>query len=161
VDLGQPRPALLIQRSGLDLVQQLADHAADPHHLGRLLHHLDHGPLAVIALATLDGHAVRADDDNVARLGLLVRLLAHSPSLSPSRVWARRGWSGPGPARVSGRSGPPGEPPGTGEGGGARGLLLAGVRAIPTVTGGLDSGIRCPTLGERRSSGVVGHVILL
>ena len=41
------------------------------------------------------------------------------------------------------------------------GLLLAGVTAIPTVTGGLDSGIRCPTLGERRSSDLVGHVILL
>jgi hypothetical protein len=35
------------------------------------------------------------------------------------------------------------------------------VTAIPTVTGGLDSGIRCPTLGERRSSGLTGHVILL
>src|SRR5215831_5338087 len=27
--------------------------------------------------------------------------------------------------------------------------------------GGLDSVIRCPTLDERRSSGLVGHVILL
>jgi len=61
------------------------------------------------------------------------------------------------PTRASDRSGRPL----TGEGGGAHGLLLAGVTAIPTVTGGLDSGIRCPTLGERRSSGLVGHVILL
>src|SRR5437763_6330264 len=31
----------------------------------------------------------------------------------------------------------------------------------PPWRGVLDSGVRCPTLGERRSSGLVGHVILL
>ena len=40
VDLLQPGPALLVQRRRPDLFQELPDHAADPHDLGRLLNHL-------------------------------------------------------------------------------------------------------------------------
>ena len=37
VDLAQPRPAGLVERRRADLFEQLLDHRADPHHLGRLL----------------------------------------------------------------------------------------------------------------------------
>ena len=37
VDLLEPVAAGLVERGGLHLLEQLADHAADPHHLGRLL----------------------------------------------------------------------------------------------------------------------------
>ena len=45
VDLLQPRPALLVKRCGLNLLEQLPDHGADPHDLGRLLDHLGYRTL--------------------------------------------------------------------------------------------------------------------
>src|SRR5258708_3672146 len=46
VDRAQPGPALLVQRSGPDFLEQLADHAAYPHDLGWLLDHLGDRALA-------------------------------------------------------------------------------------------------------------------
>src|SRR5215469_6174709 len=60
-----------------------------------------------------------------------------------------RAGGGPDPASVGARPAPGRR---DWQDGGAHGLILAGLMAIPTVTEGLDSGIRCPTLGERRSS---------
>ncbi len=59
VDLLEPGPALLVQGRGLDLLEQLPDHASDPHDLGRLLDHLGDRPLALRLLSVgLDGDAV-------------------------------------------------------------------------------------------------------
>src|SRR5438046_185476 len=63
VDLFQPGPALLVQRSRPDLLEQLPDHVADPHDLGRLLDHLGDRALASGILVLLAGrcrYAVRA-----------------------------------------------------------------------------------------------------
>ena len=46
VDLLEPHPARLVQRGRPHLLQQLLDHAADAHDLGRLLDHLRHRDLA-------------------------------------------------------------------------------------------------------------------
>ena len=46
VDLLQPGPALLVQWRRPDLLEQLPDHVADPHDLGRLLDHLGDRALA-------------------------------------------------------------------------------------------------------------------
>jgi hypothetical protein len=50
VDRLQPGPALLVQRGRPDLFQQLPDHAANPHDLGRLLDHLGDRALVLAAL---------------------------------------------------------------------------------------------------------------
>ena len=47
VDLLEPLPARLVEGRGLHLLEQLADHAADPHHLGRLLDQLGDAALAL------------------------------------------------------------------------------------------------------------------
>jgi hypothetical protein len=83
VDLLQPRPALLVERRRLDLLKELPDHRADPHHLGRLLHHLGNRPLARAAIgfisAAADGHPVRPDDDDLRPARLLrADFLAHT-----------------------------------------------------------------------------------
>src|SRR5581483_4823685 len=80
----------LVQRGGLHLVQELTDHAADPHHLGGLLDQFGDRPLVVLfALPTLPAlaalaasrrrDAVRAHDENVRLLvGLPVQRLVHT-----------------------------------------------------------------------------------
>src|SRR5262249_28907998 len=106
MDLAQPRPALFVERSGADLLEQLADHAADPHDLGGLFHHLDKRALALLITAFADRHAIGPDHDHPALRhrvlawcsGRTVSLVSHGPSLSPP---ATR--SCPGPA---GRGGP-------------------------------------------------------
>src|SRR5271168_3599657 len=81
VDLLQPRPALLVERRGLNLLKQLADHRADPHDLGRLLDHLGYGALrrAVpdLVLSAPDGHAVGSDDDDLGPSLVLWADFAH------------------------------------------------------------------------------------
>ena len=84
VDLLQPGPALLVQRSRPDLLEQLPDHVADPHDLGRLLDHLGDRALAAAALILVAGrgrYAVRAYHEDL-RVFLRVHPVAHSPSLS-------------------------------------------------------------------------------
>src|SRR6202012_899157 len=84
VDLLQPHAALLVERCGLNLLEQLADHGADPHDLGRLLNHLGDRALSRavtrLLLAAADGHAVGADDDDLWRpaLFLWANLVAHA-----------------------------------------------------------------------------------
>ncbi len=74
-------PARVVERRRLHLLEQLPDHAADPHHLRRLLDQV--GELAqVVTVALLglldgvrrygDGLAVGADHDHVLLLGLLL-----------------------------------------------------------------------------------------
>ena len=65
----QPDPARLVQGSRADLLQQLLDHAADPHDLGRLL---DHAPSPGSRASTssppgaaAERHAVRAHDQDL------------------------------------------------------------------------------------------------
>ena len=87
VDLAEPGPALLIQRGGADLLQQLPDHAADPHHLGWLLDHLHDGALAAafaVPAVTTYGYAVRADHDDLGALAGFGVAFAHVLSLAPS-----------------------------------------------------------------------------
>ena len=87
VDLAQPGPALLVQWRGPDLVEQLPDHAPDPHDLGGLLDHLHDRPLArVLAFAAVGVHrdAIRADHHNFGALAGLRVAFAHTPSLAPS-----------------------------------------------------------------------------
>jgi len=43
VDVLQADAAGLVQRCGADLLKELLDHRADPHHLGGLLHHVGGG----------------------------------------------------------------------------------------------------------------------
>ena len=90
VDLLQALAARLVERRRLHLLEQLPDHAADPHHLGGLLDQLGDVALLVVVLAgglglllggsdraarhRPDGLAVGADDDDV----LLGRVLAHA-----------------------------------------------------------------------------------
>ncbi|MEZ5192649.1 MAG: hypothetical protein R2734_09105 [Nocardioides sp.] len=52
MDLLEASPAGLIEGSRLHLLQQLADHAADPHHLRRLLDQV--GELALAVVVGLD-----------------------------------------------------------------------------------------------------------
>ena len=99
VDLRQPGPAGLVQRRAPDLLEQLLDHAADPHHLGRLLDQLDRvlasrgsplagrTPLSGLTLGRRRADAVRGHDDDplaagLVRLAGLVVLLAH-PAILP------------------------------------------------------------------------------
>ena len=87
--LGEPGAARLVERGGAHLLEQLLDHAADPHHLGRLLDHL--GRVAALVRAAGDTHPLGADHDHgllgVLRvtLRLLRLLLAHRPILTPAR----------------------------------------------------------------------------
>ena len=53
VDLLEALAAGLVQRSRADLLEQLANHAADAHHLGRLFDQVGDGPLPALLL-TLD-----------------------------------------------------------------------------------------------------------
>jgi prephenate dehydratase len=71
VDLLQPLAALLVERRGADLLEQLPDHAADPHHLGRLLDHLGDRPLpALVPLAATGGKPVGSDHEDLRVLAL-------------------------------------------------------------------------------------------
>ncbi|CAM5387762.1 Serine/threonine-protein kinase PknD [Streptomyces alboniger] len=66
VDLLEPHPARLVQRSRTDLFQQLLDHASDPHDLRRLLHHLRHRNLAgVLVASATESHPVLTQDQDL------------------------------------------------------------------------------------------------
>ncbi len=68
VDLFQPDPALLVKRRRPDLLEQLPDHVADPHDLGRLLDHLGDRALAAGVLVLLAGrrrYAARAHHEDL------------------------------------------------------------------------------------------------
>ena len=87
MDLLEPGTALLVNRRGAHLFEQLADHAADPHHLGRLLDHLGDRTLAgllVVASGTLDGHALGADHNDLWLLLFCIHPVVH-PSKSGGR----------------------------------------------------------------------------
>ena len=60
MDLTQPAAARVVQRCGPDLLEQLLDHGADPHHLGRLLDQVGDRALVVVVLRR---HGVGAADD--------------------------------------------------------------------------------------------------
>ena len=66
VDLLEPRPARLVQRGPAHLLQQLLDHAADAHDLGRLVDELSHRAVvgAFLAGGHFDRHAVGPDHDH-------------------------------------------------------------------------------------------------
>src|SRR4029079_18011079 len=74
------------QRSRPDLLEQLPDHVADPHDLGRLLDLLGDLTLAAASLTLFSGrgrYAVRAHHEDLrVFLCLRVHPVAHSPSLS-------------------------------------------------------------------------------
>ena len=111
MDLGEPPPRGLVERRRAHLLQQLLDHRADPHHLGRLLDQVGDRPLAGVvvvgrAVAVGARHAPRQDADRVAVgpehddlvLRLLTHVLAHLAILAyPHRVGhAARESGGPG-----------------------------------------------------------------
>ena len=50
VDLAQPGAAGVVQRCGPHLLEQLLDHGADPHHLGRLLDQVGDRALVLVGL---------------------------------------------------------------------------------------------------------------
>ena len=87
VDLPEAGPALLVQRRRPDLFQQLADHAADPHDLGRLLDHFRNRPFRAARLlgvlgrrGALDGQAVRADHHHVGAVSeVCIHPVTHLP----------------------------------------------------------------------------------
>ena len=73
VDVAQPVAARLVEGRRPDLLEQLLDHRADPHDLGRLLDHLADVERAVVAVVVL-GHRhgadrlpVRPHDDDLLR----------------------------------------------------------------------------------------------
>ena len=81
----QPGPAGLVERRAAHLLEQLLDHAADPHHLGRLLDQLDRVALVLLGLR-------RRWADGVVPLGVTTTprsaallLLAH-PAILPDRT---------------------------------------------------------------------------
>jgi hypothetical protein len=53
VDRAQPGPSAFVERRRPDLFEQLLDHRADAHDLGRLLHHRGHFFETLAALAAL------------------------------------------------------------------------------------------------------------
>ena len=73
VDLPQPVAAGVVQRRGPDLLEQLLDHRADPHDLGRLLDHVADVELPAVVVRRLrhgqraDRLAVGTDDDDLLR----------------------------------------------------------------------------------------------
>ena len=84
VDLPQPAAARLVERRGPDLLEQLLDHAADPHHLGGLLDEVGEVALAA-AVAVARGRRFSGG----------------------GRAPGPRGWSAPSAGTVTGRpSGP-------------------------------------------------------
>ncbi len=100
MDLAHPVPAGVVQRGGLDLLQQLLDHAADPHHLGRLLDQA--GRIlarSVVGLHRADRSAVRPDHHHRAGVpgavpaGLVVlssgACFGHGIHLYPADLLAR------------------------------------------------------------------------
>jgi hypothetical protein len=89
VDLGQPRPALLVERRRAYLFEQLPDHVPDPHHLRGLLDHLRGGlglGLAVL-LAALHRHASGPDDHHPRRALALVSALFRHAFTSAAVCW--------------------------------------------------------------------------
>ncbi|MDQ0942079.1 hypothetical protein QFZ67_003784 [Streptomyces sp. V1I1] len=70
VDLLEADPARLVQRCCSDFLQQLLDHAADAHDLGRLFHHFRHRDLArlVVTVTAAECHPVLSHDKNVGAL---------------------------------------------------------------------------------------------
>ena len=129
VDFGQPGPGRVIQRRALHLVQQLLDHGADAHDLGRLVHQVGHAGAAVAQLrhparripmpaggrgAPRGGDAARSRLNTLAlssqTVGRGVRLLSHTASLSrrPPTVPGSgqlAGWRGHSGASSSGPGG--------------------------------------------------------
>jgi hypothetical protein len=63
----QAHAALLVERRGPHLLEQLPDHAADPHHLGRLLDHLGDRPFPdpVLFVAATHGKPVGSDHEDL------------------------------------------------------------------------------------------------
>src|SRR5436309_3263135 len=61
VDVTQPVAAGVVQRGRAHLLEQLLDHRADPHDLGRLLDHVAEARRAVLADPAVLGHGHRAD----------------------------------------------------------------------------------------------------
>ena len=83
VDLRQARAAGLVEGGLTDLLEQLPDHAADAHDLGRLLDHLgDRALLRLAFFAGRGGHAVLADDDDMRILVVVAHWIVHGASVS-------------------------------------------------------------------------------
>src|SRR5690606_14049609 len=122
VDVAQAGAARLVERSGLHLLEELADHRADPHHLRGLLHQLgDAGVVVVGLLAGLLDHGGRhrahrltvgADDQDVTFGHLHLDLTDHVAVLLGGRGGrVGRGGGGGLVARGSHGSQPIGAPP--------------------------------------------------
>ena len=71
MDLGEPGPARLVERGVAHLLEQLLDHRADPHDLGRLLDEVRRvgGAVAVLGVGR-DAHAVLRHDDDALLVGV-------------------------------------------------------------------------------------------
>src|SRR5271157_6382514 len=83
VDLAQPVTAGVVQRGGAHLLEQLLDHRADPHHLGRLLDKVGHRGLVVGGVLLAAGTAGAVDDLDVVVVGAGTHVLTCSPQLAP------------------------------------------------------------------------------
>ena len=123
-------PALLVERGAAHLVEQLLDHRADPHDLGRLLDQVGRvgGALAGLVggrvVVRRHAHPVGGDDHDalavaghgdrhalalgVVLVGLGPVLLAHGPILPhvpAARPWVRKWSAGAATWALSGRKG--------------------------------------------------------
>src|SRR5581483_3693148 len=103
VDLAQAVAGGLVQRCRADLLEQLLDHRADAHDLGRLLHHVGEAARMRLVLVRAPGHPrhpdrppVRADDHHLLVPVLAVlSWVAHAshPGLDTAVRRIRDGWT--------------------------------------------------------------------
>src|SRR5688500_13702790 len=87
VDLAEPGTAGIVERRGLHLLEQLADHAADAHDLGGLLDEIGQRAPAVLRRGHLNRLTVGADDRGrgVVGFGRFVVAWCHAPQTTDRR----------------------------------------------------------------------------
>lgn len=84
MDLAQPGTAGVVERGSAHLLEELLDHRADAHHLGRLFDEISDRQIIVQAVGTLVG-VVCAQDDHLVVVLVMTGIGHLSPSASGFR----------------------------------------------------------------------------